>query len=176
MNWTTTFAAHGMSSSGVTAPSLQNAIARHALGSACTDAAAATTGTGHDSAERARGCTRGFGSRRAPPAVDLDAVARDEARFVARQKGDQLPRQGRAAGKHRVDRTERTQRFGSGPLASANKQNLPNAMTVAEVTEKLGVHSMWNRQWVTQSACFTTSDGLHKSLDWLSRTLAAKKK
>ena len=62
------------------------------------------------------------------------------------------------------------------PLVSANKQDLPNAMTVAEVTEKLGVHSMWNRHWVTQSACFTTSDRLHKSLDWLSRTLAAKKK
>ena len=59
-------------------------------------------------------------------------------------------------------------------LASANNQNLPSAMTVAEVTEKLGVHSMWNRQWVTQSACFTMSDRLLKGLDWLSRTLAAK--
>merc|ERR1712150_218448 len=60
-------------------------------------------------------------------------------------------------------------------LVFANKQDLPNAMTAAEVTEKLGLHNMRNRQWFIQSACATTGDGLYEGLDWLSRTLSARK-
>merc|ERR1712072_766533 len=60
-------------------------------------------------------------------------------------------------------------------LVFANKQDLPNAMTAAEVTEKLGLHSMRNRQWFIQSACATTGDGLYEGLDWMSRTLTSKK-
>merc|ERR1712217_195623 len=61
-------------------------------------------------------------------------------------------------------------------LVFANKQDLPNAMPAAEVTEKLGLHNMRNRQWFIQSACATTGDGLYEGLDWLSRTLSGKKK
>jgi len=60
-------------------------------------------------------------------------------------------------------------------LVFANKQDLPNAMPAAEVTEKLGLQSMRNRQWFIQSACATTGDGLYEGLDWMSRTLSAKK-
>merc|ERR1712086_349324 len=60
-------------------------------------------------------------------------------------------------------------------LVFANKQDLPNAMAAAEVTEKLGLHNMRNRQWFIQSACATTGDGLYEGLDWMSRTLSAKK-
>eukprot|EP00416_Gambierdiscus_australes_P008845 CAMPEP_0171145240 /NCGR_PEP_ID=MMETSP0766_2-20121228/146962_1 /TAXON_ID=439317 /ORGANISM="Gambierdiscus australes, Strain CAWD 149" /LENGTH=212 /DNA_ID=CAMNT_0011609141 /DNA_START=70 /DNA_END=708 /DNA_ORIENTATION=- len=60
-------------------------------------------------------------------------------------------------------------------LVFANKQDLPNAMTAAEVTEKLGLHNMRNRQWFIQSACATTGDGLYEGLDWLSRTLSTKR-
>eukprot|EP00930_Biecheleria_cincta_P079568 TRINITY_DN6745_c0_g3_i1.p1 TRINITY_DN6745_c0_g3~~TRINITY_DN6745_c0_g3_i1.p1 ORF type:complete len:182 (+),score=36.43 TRINITY_DN6745_c0_g3_i1:89-634(+) len=60
-------------------------------------------------------------------------------------------------------------------LVFANKQDLPNAMPAAEVTEKLGLQNMRNRQWFIQSACATTGDGLYEGLDWLSRTLASKK-
>merc|ERR1712099_59260 len=35
-------------------------------------------------------------------------------------------------------------------LVFANKQDLPNSMAAAEVTEKLGLHSMRNRQWFIQ--------------------------
>eukprot|EP00441_Pelagodinium_beii_P039010 CAMPEP_0197647462 /NCGR_PEP_ID=MMETSP1338-20131121/25442_1 /TAXON_ID=43686 ORGANISM="Pelagodinium beii, Strain RCC1491" /NCGR_SAMPLE_ID=MMETSP1338 /ASSEMBLY_ACC=CAM_ASM_000754 /LENGTH=180 /DNA_ID=CAMNT_0043221263 /DNA_START=82 /DNA_END=624 /DNA_ORIENTATION=- len=59
-------------------------------------------------------------------------------------------------------------------LVFANKQDLPNAMPAAEVTEKLGLQTMRNRQWFIQSACATTGDGLYEGLDWLSRTLSAK--
>merc|ERR1711868_246763 len=60
-------------------------------------------------------------------------------------------------------------------LVFANKQDLPNAMTAAEVTEKLGLHNLRHRQWFIQSACATTGDGLYEGLDWLSRTLSSKK-
>merc|ERR1711906_7526 len=61
-------------------------------------------------------------------------------------------------------------------LVFANKQDLPNAMPAAEVTEKLGLNSMRNRQWFIQSACATTGDGLYEGLDWMSRALSGKKK
>jgi len=61
-------------------------------------------------------------------------------------------------------------------LVFANKQDLPNAMTAAEITDKLGLHTMRNRQWFIQSACATTGDGLYEGLDWLSRTLSSIKK
>mmetsp|Transcript_18234 Transcript_18234/g.44509 ORF Transcript_18234/g.44509 Transcript_18234/m.44509 type:complete len:180 (-) Transcript_18234:74-613(-) len=57
-------------------------------------------------------------------------------------------------------------------LVFANKQDLPQAMPAAEVTEKLKLTSMSNRQWYIQSTCATTGDGLYEGLDWLSRTLA----
>merc|ERR1711861_86352 len=60
-------------------------------------------------------------------------------------------------------------------LVFANKQDLPNAMAAAEVTEKLGLQSMRSRQWFIQSACATTGDGLYEGLDWMSRTLSGKK-
>merc|ERR1712187_924942 len=58
-------------------------------------------------------------------------------------------------------------------LVLANKQDLPNSLTAAEVTEKLGLHSMRNRQWFIQSACATSGDGLYEGLDWLSKTLSS---
>lgn len=32
-------------------------------------------------------------------------------------------------------------------LVFANKQDLPNAMTVSEITDKLGLHSLRQRRW-----------------------------
>merc|ERR1712222_213293 len=60
-------------------------------------------------------------------------------------------------------------------LVFANKQDLPNSMTAAEVSEKLGLHSMRNRKWFIQSACATSGDGLYEGLDWMSRSLSSKK-
>merc|ERR1711972_388582 len=58
-------------------------------------------------------------------------------------------------------------------LVLANKQDLPQAMTSSEVAEKLGLHSLRNRQWKVQAARATTGDGLFEGLDWLSRTLTS---
>jgi len=59
-------------------------------------------------------------------------------------------------------------------LVLANKQDLPNAMSVAEITEKLGLHSLGARKWYIQSTCATTGDGLYEGLDWLSSALNSK--
>eukprot|EP01125_Pyxidicula_operculata_P006033 TRINITY_DN210_c0_g1_i2.p1 TRINITY_DN210_c0_g1~~TRINITY_DN210_c0_g1_i2.p1 ORF type:complete len:180 (-),score=41.15 TRINITY_DN210_c0_g1_i2:135-674(-) len=59
-------------------------------------------------------------------------------------------------------------------LVLANKQDLPNAMSVAEVTDKLGLHSLRSRQWYIQATCATSGDGLYEGLDWLSNALKNK--
>ena len=60
-------------------------------------------------------------------------------------------------------------------LIYANKQDLPNAMNAAEITDKLGLHSLRQRNWYIQSTCATTGDGLYEGLDWLSTSLKGKK-
>jgi len=57
-------------------------------------------------------------------------------------------------------------------LVLANKQDLPNAMSAAEVSEKLGLAELRNRRWFIQSACATTGEGIYEGLDWLSQTLS----
>ncbi len=61
-------------------------------------------------------------------------------------------------------------------LVFANKQDLPNAMSAAEMTDKLGLHGLRpsTRQWYIQACCATTGDGLYEGLDWLSATLSKK--
>lgn len=59
-------------------------------------------------------------------------------------------------------------------LIFANKQDLPNAMTAAELTDKLGLQSLRNRQWYIQSTCATQGQGLYEGLDWLSNQLSKK--
>ncbi|KAF8001358.1 hypothetical protein HF325_003859 [Metschnikowia pulcherrima] len=56
-------------------------------------------------------------------------------------------------------------------LVLANKQDLPNAMNAAEITEKLGLHLIRQRPWYIQLTCATTGDGLYDGLDWLSNNL-----
>ena len=56
-------------------------------------------------------------------------------------------------------------------LVYANKQDLPNAMSVNEVTEKLELHKMRSRTWYIQATCASTGDGLYEGLDWLTNIL-----
>jgi ADP-ribosylation factor protein 1 len=50
-------------------------------------------------------------------------------------------------------------------------KDLPNAMNAAEITDKLGLHSLRNRNWYIQATCATSGDGLYEGLDWLSNQL-----
>ncbi|CAB1448557.1 unnamed protein product [Pleuronectes platessa] len=56
-------------------------------------------------------------------------------------------------------------------LVFANKQDLPNAMNAAELTDKMNLHSLRNRRWYIQATCATTGDGLYEGLEWLSSQL-----
>jgi len=59
-------------------------------------------------------------------------------------------------------------------LVFANKQDLPNAMSVNEMSEKLGLNQIANRKWHIQGTCGTTGDGLYEGLDWLANSLKKK--
>ena len=75
-------------------------------------------------------------------------------------------------------------------LVFANKQDLPNAMNAAEITDKLGLHGLRQRTWYIQvrvsphinltelvahnsiqSTCATSGDGLYEGLEWLSANI-----
>merc|ERR1711991_701875 len=53
-------------------------------------------------------------------------------------------------------------------LILANKQDLPNALSVKQLTKKLKLNNIKNRQWYIQGCCATSGDGLYEGLDWLS--------
>uniref|UniRef100_A0A3Q7FZI3 ADP-ribosylation factor n=2 Tax=Solanum lycopersicum TaxID=4081 RepID=A0A3Q7FZI3_SOLLC len=63
---------------------------------------------------------------------------------------------------------------GATILVFANKQDLPNAMNVADITDKLGLRSLRQRRWYIQSACATSGQGLYEGLDWLSHNITGK--
>ncbi|XP_014388079.1 PREDICTED: ADP-ribosylation factor 2-like [Myotis brandtii] len=60
-------------------------------------------------------------------------------------------------------------------LVFANKQDVPNAMSTAEITDKLGLQSVRRRNWHIQATSATSGDGLYKGLDWLSNQLKNQK-
>ncbi|KAM2876185.1 hypothetical protein COP2_019207 [Malus domestica] len=55
-------------------------------------------------------------------------------------------------------------------LVFANKQDLPNAMNVSEITDKLGLHSLRQRRWLFVSPPAKNYEGL----DWLSSNISNK--
>jgi small GTP-binding protein len=59
-------------------------------------------------------------------------------------------------------------------LVFANKQDLPNAMNAAEITEKLGLNQLRQRTWYIQGTCATQGQGLYEGLDWLSVELSKR--
>jgi hypothetical protein len=64
----------------------------------------------------------------------------------------------------------------SSLLVFANKQDLPNAMNCAEITDKLSLASLSQRSnYHIQSTCATTGDGLYDGLDWLAQRVAAQR-
>ncbi|KAL3625978.1 Arf GTPase arf1 [Castilleja foliolosa] len=59
-------------------------------------------------------------------------------------------------------------------LVFANKQDIHNAMSVDEITEKLGLDSFGPGRWYVQSACGKSGEGVYEGLDWLSNNIANK--
>jgi ADP-ribosylation factor protein 1 len=60
-------------------------------------------------------------------------------------------------------------------LVLANKQDLPLAMSIAEMTDKLGLHSLRQRSWFVQGTCATSGVGLYEGLDWLASHIKISK-
>merc|ERR1712137_105166 len=61
-------------------------------------------------------------------------------------------------------------------LVFANKQDLPNVMSVSEITKRLGLNKLENRQWYIQASCATEGDGLYEGLDWLVNNIKKNSK
>ncbi|XP_052425412.1 ADP-ribosylation factor 4-like isoform X2 [Carassius gibelio] len=59
-------------------------------------------------------------------------------------------------------------------LVLANKQDLPKAMPVHELTDRLGLHALRGRQWFVQATCAVQGSGLYEGLDWLSDQLSGR--
>lgn len=59
-------------------------------------------------------------------------------------------------------------------LVFCNKQDLPNALSVQEVTNRLGLNQLRSRQWFIQGTSATKGEGLYEGLDWLTETLNKK--
>ncbi|XP_076877330.1 ADP-ribosylation factor 4-like [Brachyhypopomus gauderio] len=59
-------------------------------------------------------------------------------------------------------------------LVLANKQDLPKAMSIQEMTDRLGLRTMTGRAWFIQSTCAINGTGLYEGLDWLSDQISKK--
>lgn len=59
-------------------------------------------------------------------------------------------------------------------LILANKQDM-GVMSVAELTDKLALHTLRGREWYIQGTCALTGDGLSEGFDWLSKATAKKR-
>jgi signal recognition particle receptor subunit beta len=53
-------------------------------------------------------------------------------------------------------------------LVLCNKQDLPNALSVAEIVQKLKLHDIKGRDWVVHGTCARTGDGVFEGFEWLS--------
>jgi len=56
-------------------------------------------------------------------------------------------------------------------LILANKQDLPTAMSVSEITRELRLSDIKDRPFHIQGCCATTGDGLYEGLDWIAEAL-----
>jgi ADP-ribosylation factor protein 1 len=59
-------------------------------------------------------------------------------------------------------------------LIFANKKDLPNAMSTTEITDKLGLQMLRQRDWHIQATCGRTGEGLYEGLEWLMTNLKKK--
>eukprot|EP01130_Rhizamoeba_saxonica_P014528 TRINITY_DN6361_c0_g1_i1.p1 TRINITY_DN6361_c0_g1~~TRINITY_DN6361_c0_g1_i1.p1 ORF type:complete len:201 (-),score=25.87 TRINITY_DN6361_c0_g1_i1:42-596(-) len=61
-------------------------------------------------------------------------------------------------------------------LVLANKQDLPNAVSVSELSEALGLFNLRERIWNVQSTSAIHGSGLVDGLEWLSTAIKRRKK
>jgi ADP-ribosylation factor-like protein 5B len=54
-------------------------------------------------------------------------------------------------------------------LVFANKQDLKEAMTPAEISDALSLHTIKNHDWHIQACCALTGEGLYDGLGWIAQ-------
>ncbi|KAL0211777.1 hypothetical protein RCL1_005403 [Eukaryota sp. TZLM3-RCL] len=59
-------------------------------------------------------------------------------------------------------------------LVLANKQDLPSAVSVDEITELLELHALRGHPWHIQGTCATKGEGLTDAFDWLTSTVQSR--
>jgi len=59
-------------------------------------------------------------------------------------------------------------------LVLANKQDMPGAMSVATITQQLGLMETRNRKWFVQACSAVSGDGLHEGFDWLANAITQR--
>jgi len=52
-------------------------------------------------------------------------------------------------------------------LVFANKQDVKGALTVAEVSDGLGLHTVKDHNYHIQGCCALTGEGLYQGMDWI---------
>eukprot|EP00112_Aurelia_sp_Birch-Aquarium-sp1_P003776 Seg1425.4 transcript_id=Seg1425.4/GoldUCD/mRNA.D3Y31 product="ADP-ribosylation factor 1" protein_id=Seg1425.4/GoldUCD/D3Y31 len=60
-------------------------------------------------------------------------------------------------------------------LVYANKQDLPDVMNTAEITEKLGLLTLRNRNWYIQATSAVKGVGLFEGLEWLGNQIKIRR-
>lgn len=55
----------------------------------------------------------------------------------------------------------------SSLLVFANKQDIKNSMTAAEISQQLNLTSIKDHPWHIQSCCALTGEGLYQGLEWI---------
>jgi len=59
-------------------------------------------------------------------------------------------------------------------LIYANKQDLPNAASLSEIAEALGLNRIRQKNWHVQACTATSGDGIVEGLEWMSKAVANK--
>ena len=60
-------------------------------------------------------------------------------------------------------------------LVFANKQDLKGAMTAAEISDALSLHSIKHHDWHIQASCALTGEGLYDGLGWIAQHVSGQK-
>lgn len=60
-------------------------------------------------------------------------------------------------------------------LVFANKQDLKEAMSPAEISEALSLHTIKNHDWHIQACCALTGEGLFEGLGWIAQHVTGSK-
>lgn len=77
---------------------------------------------------------------------------------------------------HRILTNDEVQQTNTAVLVYANKQDLPNALSTADMIDRLALRSTpSNLHWYCQGSVASSGQGLYEGLDWLNNTLTKHK-